>query len=71
MAIQSFNPASSNVENVSFDDSTDTLTVAFADGASYEYLNVPASVYRSFQAAPSAGQFVHRNLKGRYPSERV
>lgn len=71
MAVQTFSPASSNVESVSFDDSTDTLTVEFAGGDTYEYLNVPASVYRSFQAAPSAGQFVHRNLKGRFQSERV
>ena len=67
MAELSFSPASSNVESVSFDDSTDTLTVVFQGGVSYEYLNVPASVYRAFQAAPSAGQFVHRQLKGRYP----
>ena len=66
MAELSFSPASSNVESVSFDDSTDTLTVVFQGGVSYEYLNCPASVYRAFQAAPSAGAFVHRHLKGRY-----
>ncbi len=66
MAEQSFRPASSNVEEVTFDDQTDTLTVVFQGGTSYEYLNCPASVYRSMQAAPSAGAFVHRHLKGKY-----
>lgn len=71
MAILTFSPASSNVETVEFDDSTDTLTVTFQGGDSYEYMNVPASVYRAFQAAPSAGAFVHRQLKGRYQYERA
>ena len=71
MAEMSFRPASSNVEEVSFDDSTDTLTVTFSSGDSYNYLNVPASVYRQFQAAPSAGAFVHRQLKGRYQFEQA
>jgi KTSC domain len=71
MAVLSFTPASSNVESVEFDDSTDTLTVTFQGGESYQYLNVPASVYRAFQAAPSAGAFVHRQLKGRFQAERA
>ncbi len=71
MAEQSFRPASSNVEEVSFDDSTDTLTVTFQGGVQYEYLNCPASVYRQMQAAPSAGSFVHRHLKGRYQSQML
>ena len=71
MAVLSFTPASTNVEKVSFDDATDTLTVEFSGGESYDYLNVPASVYRQFQAAPSAGAFVHRQLKGRYSAERA
>lgn len=71
MTIQSFTPASSNVEEVTFDDQTDTLTVTFQGGEKYDYMNVPASVYRAFQAAPSAGSFVHRQLKGRYNYERA
>ena len=66
MAEFSFAPASSNIEQVDFDDSTDTLTVTFTGGEAYDYMNVPASVYRAFAAAGSAGQFFHRQIKGRY-----
>jgi lysyl-tRNA synthetase class 2 len=69
--IQNFSPASSNIASVSHDDSTDTLTVDFTDGSTYEYMNVPASVYRAFMAAGSAGQFFHRQVKGRYQYESV
>lgn len=66
MTVQSFTPASSNVDRVSFDDTTDTLTVEFSGGRAYDVLNCPAAVYRGFQAAPSAGEYYHRNIKGRY-----
>lgn len=57
---------SSNIAQFTFDPATDTLTIEFADGSEYDYMNVPASVYRAFGAAGSAGQFFHRNIKGRY-----
>lgn len=66
MASYSYAPASSNIERVDFDDSTDTLTITFQGGAEYDYINVPVSVYRQMQASPSAGQFFHRQIKGRY-----
>lgn len=71
MTVLSFTPSSTNVDKVSFDDATDTLTVEFSSGESYDFLNVPASVYRQFMSAPSAGSFVHRQLKGRYSTERA
>lgn len=64
-------PASTNIAEVEFDDSTDTLRVTFQDGRQYDYFNVPASVARSFQAAGSAGQFLQRQIKGRYGYEEV
>lgn len=66
MAVQSFTPASSNVEEVSFDEDTDTLTVTFQGGRAYDVLNCPASTYRQFKDAPSAGQFYNRQIKGRF-----
>ena len=66
MASYSYRPASSNIEQVDFDDATDTLTITFTGGDEYDYMNVPVSLYRQMQAAPSAGQFFHRQIKGRY-----
>lgn len=64
-------PRSSNIESFSFDPSTDTLTVTFRSGDTYEYQNVEPSTYRAFQSAPSAGEFLARRIKGRYPYEQV
>lgn len=66
MATFSFTPQSSNIERVDFDDSTDTLSITFQGGDEYDYMNVPASLYRQFQAAPSAGSFFFRQIKNRY-----
>lgn len=60
-------PSSSNIASISFDPDTDTLTVEFRDGDSYDYLNVPPQVYRAFTAAGSAGQYFIRHVKGRFP----
>lgn len=57
---------SSHIDTVAFDPDTDTLTVTFASGESYDYMNVPPQVYRAFTAAGSAGQYFQRHIKGRY-----
>lgn len=63
-------PSSSHIAGFSYDPSTDTLTVEFVDGSSYDYLNVPASVARQFEAEKAnAGRFFHRQIKGRYSYE--
>lgn len=66
MAETTQTPRSSNIESFSFDPDTDTLTVVFRSGATYEYYNVEPSTYRDFQRAPSAGEFLNRRIKGRY-----
>jgi len=69
MPSMSWRPASSHIGQVQFDENTDTLTVEFSDGRIYDYMNVPASVARSFQAAGSAGAFFARQIKGRFAYE--
>lgn len=59
-------PGSSNIEQFAFDPDTDTLTVTFRNGDEYDYFNVPPATYRAMQAAPSAGQFLNRHVKGRF-----
>lgn len=67
MASLSFAPQSSHITQVDWDGDTDTLTVTFNDGRAYDYFNVPGSVARDFQATGSAGGFLQRHIKGRYP----
>jgi lysyl-tRNA synthetase class 2 len=69
MASISWRPASTHISQVDFDDQTDTLTVEFVDGRTYDYMNVPPSVARDFQNAGSAGQYLNRHIKGRYAAE--
>lgn len=64
-------PSSSNIESVGYDPETETLHVVFRSGDEYDYFNVPPSVYRGFQSAGSAGQYLNRVVKGRYPYEQA
>jgi hypothetical protein len=57
---------SSHLEKVDYDDSTDTMSVTFRDGRTYDYMNVPASTVRQFQAAGSFGEFFNRQIKSRF-----
>lgn len=57
---------SSNLEKVAYDDSTDTMTITFLDGRTYDYMNVPATVVRQFKETGSYGEFFSRHIRGRY-----
>lgn len=63
--------ASSNIDEFRYDKSTDTLQVDFTDGSTYQYMNVLPQTHRAFQSAASKGEFFARQIKGRYPYERV
>lgn len=63
--------SSSNIDEFSYDPSTDTLSVVFSSGDRYDYFNVPQSTHRMFQAAPSKGEFLNRHIKGRFAYERA
>lgn len=66
MASTAWRPRSSHIAQCDFDDSTDTLSIEFADGRTYDYMNVSASLARQFQGANSAGEFFNRHIKGRF-----
>jgi hypothetical protein len=61
--------ASSNVESVTYDPDVENLGITVSGGRSYTYYNVPLSVYRGLTSASSAGQYVNRFIKQRYPYE--
>jgi lysyl-tRNA synthetase class 2 len=63
-------PSSSNLDECDYDPDTDNLTIRFQSGDEYTYFNVPPSVYRGLTAASSAGEYFHRQIKGRYQYER-
>lgn len=63
--------SSSNVSRISYEESNSTLEVEFHNGSIYQYYDVGVNVWQDFKAAPSKGQFIHQNLKGKYRYARV
>ena len=61
-----FNPSSTAISSVSYDDETREMTVTFKSGRSYSHPNVPLEVYDDFAAAPSAGRFWNTIVKDVY-----
>jgi len=65
------NVNSSNLAQVGFDNTTNTLRVAFTTGAVYDFFNVDEQLYRHLLQAPSKGRFFHRYIKDRFNYEIV
>lgn len=42
------------------------LTIQFTSGRTYDYFGVPEWIFLGLLAAPSAGAFYNRFIKGRY-----
>jgi hypothetical protein len=58
---------SSAVERAQYDDEERTLSIWFRGGRRYIYSGVEREVYDRLCTAPSAGAFVDRTIRGRYP----
>ncbi len=55
------------IEAISYDDSTNTLTIRFIEPrAVYGYSGVPAPVYIEFLESESKGRYFHESIKGMY-----
>lgn len=59
-------PGSSNLASATYDPDSETLTVEFRSGRSYDYFNVQPSTYRSLTLAGSAGEFFARHIRNRH-----
>lgn len=62
--------SSSNLEAVGYDHATLTLRIRFHSGT-YDYLNVPVSVYNGLLSASSKGQYHAAFIKNSYPYRRI
>lgn len=62
--------ASSNLVRASYNTETRRMRVEFTNGT-YTYSGVPRVVWDGLCSAPSAGQYMHKIVKGRYSCERV
>ncbi len=64
-------PESSNIARFKYDNENMVLTVEFNKGGQYNYFDVPESTFASMRIASSKGQYLARNIKGRYRYARV
>ncbi len=63
--------SSSDIRSVGYDRDTQVLEIEFHSGGSYQYSNVPGSVYVGLMSAGSHGRYFHDFIKGKYPYRRV
>lgn len=63
------NPGRPRTLAAGYDERTMTLRVKFRDGETYEYYQVPPSVWYKFQRVSSPGRFINTTLN-RYPYNR-
>jgi hypothetical protein len=71
MEIEKEYVTSSNVEAVGYSDDYQILRVWFLNGSVYDYSGVNELEYEALRDAPSVGSYLHQNIKGQYPYERV
>jgi hypothetical protein len=64
-------PESSNIAGFEYSKERHVLTVEFKNGGRYNYYDVPEVVFEQMKAASSRGQFLAKNIKGKYRYARV
>ena len=63
--------SSSNVDEIGYDEATQTVYVRFLNGSLYGYKNVPVQEFEGLKNSTSVGSYIHRNFKNVYPYERI
>lgn len=63
--------SSSNIEDVEYDEQSETMSVTFNNGSTYALFNVPKAVYERLINAGSIGSYYASNIKGRYSTSKV
>jgi hypothetical protein len=64
-------PESSNVGRIGYDETSQVLSVEFTSGITYNYYDVPPTVFEQMRNSSSKGQFIAQNLKGVYRYARA
>lgn len=62
---------SSEIEWIGYEQRNRMLQVEFIEGQTYQYQDVPETVYLSFLRADSHCNFLNDHIKGRYNFRRV
>lgn len=62
---------SSNLKSVGYNEIDNTLEIEFNDSSVYQYLSVPASIYKELMSAPSHGSYFHKRIKDNYTTRKI
>lgn len=62
---------STNLTAIGYDESSRTLRVEFRNGGTYDYYDVPRTEFDGLHNATSHGEYLARNIKGRYRYARI
>ena len=63
--------SSSNLASAGYDDESQTLEIEFHSGGTYQYFDVPRTIYDGLLSADSAGRFFHQQIRGIFRYARV
>ena len=63
--------SSSNLVAIGYDEASSTLRVEFKTGGTYDYYDVPQGEFDGLRTASSHGEYLARNIKGKYRYARV
>ncbi len=56
---------------MSYNRQTRLLRITYRDGGTYDYFDVPGTIWYRIRQVKSPGRFIDRNIKGVYPFEKV
>lgn len=62
---------STAISDINYDEPHHKLFVRFADGDEYLYVGVPPLVHRAFLRSASKGAFFSREIRDRYPYNKL
>lgn len=60
---------SANIASIGHDGTA--LFVAFKNGGTYRYDNVPVAIFGQLREAKSAGSFLHANIRGKFDAKKL
>lgn len=63
--------SSSNIDEIAYDEGSETLEIRFRNGGVYQYFDVPEAVWGELKAADSKGKYLAVNIKGTYRYSKV
>jgi hypothetical protein len=62
---------STSIISIGYDPDTKTLELEFVNGNTYQYFDLPRSIYEALLAADSKGAFVNTQVKDHYRYRQI